>query len=357
VLAVLPLAVSAQQTPKLVVDEDCQAFAVAPNGTTIAFAVPRVKHMKRLYVERDDIAISENGKDRRIVDAEKFMPWPPPSGYTVNAMSWSPDGHRLALDVTLQQPPSGYEVATGKNKGKDEDTEDRSPVSTVGGGRVVTLLEENGAEIKVAGSKSRFIEDAKNSAWLSDGQTVVYQPSGSNQINRVKPSEGKTETLFGGQSFQAIVWDAAHDRAFAVGSGVRGQTTLLQLDLMHERITELRRIPDFQGELTLSSSGKKIGYFEDGDTIDAIDLANPARVARVQVGYGRFEWSADDRRILLKRGPEEKSNYLVWVTLADGSFESCLHDLIFSQFHLTSDGRSIVVTEPGKRVLKIYPIQ
>ena len=345
----------AQEMPKLVIDETCQAFAIAPNSTTIAYAVPRIKHVKRLYIERDDIFISEGGKSRRIVDAEKFMPFPPPVGYVINSMRWSPNGKRLALDMTLQQPPEGYEIATGKNKGKEQDTEDRSPVSTVGGGRVVGLLDDDGSELKVAGSKTRFIEEAKNAAWLGDNQTVVYQGGGSNQIARVKLSDGKIEMLFDGRAFDAIAWDTARDRAFAIGRGIRGQTTVMQLDLLHERIAELAHIENYQGQLTLSASGKKLGFFEDGDTVDTMDVANPSRIVRTRVGYGHFEFSGDENRILLKRGPDEKSNSLLWVNLDDGSFTSTLHDLTFRDFALAPDGESLIVTQPGTRVLKVFP--
>jgi hypothetical protein len=59
----------------------------------------------------------------------------------------------------------------------------------------------------------------------------------------------------------------------------------------------------------------------------------------------------------LKRGPDERSNDLVWVGIADGSFTSVLHDLGFSDFQIMPDGTSIAVTDPGKRILKVFPLQ
>lgn len=344
-----------QEAPKLLVDDDCQAFAFDANGN-IAYAVPRIKHVKRLYIERDDIWIASGPARKRIIDAEKFMPFPPPAGYVVNSLGWSPDGRRLALDMVLQQPPSGYEVASGKSKGKEEDVEDRSPVSTVGGGKVVALIGDDGDEIKVNGSKDRFIQDAKQPAWLGDNATVVYLGAGSNQIQRLKPSSGETKTLFDAHTFDAVVWDGRRNQAYAIGRGIRGQLMLMRLDLLKETITEITRIDDYRGSLALSPSGKKIGFFEDGDTIVAIDLANPSRPRRVPAGYGRFEWSDDERRVLLKRGPEEKSNSLTWVTLADGSFAPALYDLTYRDFTIAPDGKSLAVTQPGKRVLKVYPL-
>jgi hypothetical protein len=274
----------------------------------------------------------------------------------VNAMNWSPDGKRLALDMILQQPPAGYEVTTGKSKGKEEDVEDRSPVATIGGGKVVALIDADGEEIKLAGSKDRFIADAKHPAWLADNATVVYLGAGSNQIQRVKPSDGQIKTLFDGHTFDAVVWDGRRNQAYAVGPGIRGQPTLMRLDLLGETITEITHIDDYRGSLAVSPSGKRIAFFEDGDTIVVIDVANPTRPRRVPTGYGRFEWSDDERRVLLKRGPEEKSNSLMWVNLADDSFEPALYDLTYHDFAIAPDGKSLAVTQPGKRVLRVYSL-
>jgi hypothetical protein len=351
----MPLAAQ-QDAPKLLVDDDCQAFAFDPSGNNIAYAVPQIKHVKRLYIERDDIWIATGAAKKRIIEAEKFMPFPPPAGYVVGSIGWSPDGRRLTLEMTLQQPPAGYEITTGKSKGKEEDVEDRSPVETVGGGKAVALIEDDGQEIKVNGSKSRFIEDAKQPAWLADNATLVYLVASNNHIARVKPSDGQSATLFEGHSFDAVVWDGRRNQAYAIGRGVRGQLTLMRLDLLHETITEITRIGDYQGSLAVSPSGKKIGFFEDGDTIEVIDVARPASPQHVPAGFGRFEWGNDERSVLLKRGPIEKSNSLVWVNLGDGSFASMLHDLTFHDFAIAPDGKALAVTQPGKRVLKVYSL-
>jgi len=47
----------------------------------------------------------------------------------------------------------------------------------------------------------------------------------------------------------------------------------------------------------------------------------------------------------------------LWVGLYDGSFNSILHDLQFHDFQIAPDGQTIAVTIPGKRVLKVYPLQ
>ena len=355
--ALHPLIVRAQDNPKFVIDEDCQAFDVSADNS-IVYAVPRLKGVRRLVIERDDISVAtDQGKSRKIVEAEKFMPFPPVEGYIVDSLAWSPDGHRIAVGMSLQKAPPGFEDKESKKRG--DLGEDNSPLSSVTGGRVIALLDDDGREIKVAGLKTRFIEDAVHPTWLADDATVVYQTGGGPySITRVRPSDGQTTQLFEGHTFNAIIWDAKKNRAFAIGEnlGVHRGLTLVELDLMHELVTEIAHVEAYQGALSLSPSGTKIAYFEDGDYIDVIDMTHASQTLHVRAGYGRFEWSRDERHIVLKRGPSERSNILFWVGLYDDTFTSILHGLQYHDFHIAPDGRSIVTTEPGKRALKVYSL-
>lgn len=360
VFAMQPLTLRAQGNPKFVVDEDVQAFDIAANNS-IVYAVPRLKRVRRLVIERDDISITTGpGKIRKIVDAEKFMPFPPPAGYIVDSLAWSPDGRRIAVNMSLQKAPPGYETKEGKKKGNlGEDEEDQKPISSVTGGRVIALLDDDGHEIKVANSKARFIEEATHGTWLADDSTVVYQTGGGPYgIARVRPTDGKVDGLFEGHTFNAIVWDAKNNRAYAIseGLGIHRGLTLVRLDLFKELVTDIAHIETYQGALSLSPSGTKIAYFEDGDYIDVIDTSNPSKNTRVRTGYGRFEWARDERHVVLKRGPSERSNILLWVGLYDESFTSILHGLEYHDFHIAPDGNLIAVTDPGKRELKVYSL-
>jgi hypothetical protein len=349
---------AAQDNPKMVIDEDCQAFDISANNE-IVFAVPRLKRIKKLVIERDEIDVATGpNKGRRLVEPDKFMPMPPPSGYVVNSLAWAPDGRRIAASITLQEPPPDYHEHV-KKKG-EEDRSDDADVFSVGGRKAVVLLDSDGNEIKVAGSKDRFIDDASSATWLADGQSVAYLSLGPPYtITRVRPSDGQTTQLFEGHTFDTVIWDAPRSRAFAVSQNLslRGRLTVLELDLVHEAVTEIATIDSYNGSLAVSKSGKKIGFFEDGDTIEVIDIANPSKRVKVNAGLGTFQWGRDDDRVLVKRGPPEESNNLVWVGLHDDSFTPVLHDLEFHTFQIAPDGGSLAVTVPGKRVLKIFPLE
>ncbi|MGH9646854.1 MAG: hypothetical protein ACRD4E_08575, partial [Bryobacteraceae bacterium] len=90
--ATFPCALRAQEKPLMEIGHDCQVFAVS-TSSKIVCAVPQLKRMKKVTIQRADIYVaSPNGKDREIVEGEKFMPVPPAQSYIVNALSWSPDG-------------------------------------------------------------------------------------------------------------------------------------------------------------------------------------------------------------------------------------------------------------------------
>ena len=354
-------ALPAQDSPKLVINDDCQVFDIASNNS-IVYAVPHLKRIRRLVLERDDISVATpTGRIRQIVDADRFLPPTPPAGYVVNSLSWSPDGRRIAASMTLQQAPPGFTMdkKEAKKQGNMDDNEENTPILPKGGGKAIALLEEDGREIKVADSKTQFIEGGVDATWLADGKTAVYLTGGPPwAISRVQPEDGKTSVLFEGYKFDAVVWDAKRNQAFAIGDlSLRGQQTLVKLDLLHEFVTEIARVKNYQGSLTVSPSGSKVGFFVDGDTVEVIDVLHPDQPLRMRVGYGRFGWGREERHILLKRGPEERSNILLWVGLYDGTFKSVLHGLVYHDFEIAPDGRTLAITEPGKRVLKVYPLE
>jgi len=339
-LCLLPPGLRAQQKPIFTIEQDCQAFAVSNNNKVVC-AVPHVKRIKKAIIQRADLWVATaNKREKLILESEKFMPAPTAS-FLVDSLAWSPDGGRMTMNITTQKPSSNDDDAAS-------------------GGKAIALLDDDGREIKVEGSKTRFIESATDGAWLADNAMVVYLTGiGPYKIGSVRPGDGQARTLFQGAIFDAVVWDAKNNQAFAVGQNlsISGRMALVQLDLLHETVREIARIAGYQGALSVSPSGKKIGFFADGDTIEVLDLTDPSKPVRVRAGMGEFGWSRDERRVLLKRGPKDKSNDLVWVGLYDGTFVPALHDLEYHAFAIAPDGESIAVTEPGRGVLKVYPIE
>src|SRR6202142_814278 len=147
------------------------------------------------------------------------MAVPPPQGYVVDSLSWSPDGTGIEMSMTPQ------------NCWTEEESEP--------GGKAIILLDDEGHEIKVEESKTRFIEEAANGTWLADNVTVVYlMGAGPYKIGRVSVVSGQPKTLFEGHTFDAIVWDAKRNQAYGLSQNlsVSGRLALFQLDLVKEGI-------------------------------------------------------------------------------------------------------------------------
>lgn len=353
----------AQEAPARTIDADTTQFAIAPDNS-IAFSISKLKHFDKITIERDELWVSSpKGKFKQVIDPDKFMPVPPPTTYVIQSIAWSPDSQRLSLSMLSKTFPWQPKVK-GKKRGQlDDDDIDNTyddnaaPASAAGGGNVIALFDQDGHEIKVANSKTRFIQGGLSGTWLADGKTFVYV-NGNGQIVRVTPDDGKSSTLYDQKRFEAIGWDAARNRAFAIGEGLTGRLTLFQLGLLDETVAEITPIDNFKGNsLTVSATGQAVGFFSDGDTIETIKLAGPSKPIRVHTGPGRFEFDHEDRRILIKRGTQGQSNDLVWVRLDDGNFSPILHDLIYHDFHIAPDGNSVGVVDVGKGILRIYPLE
>jgi dipeptidyl aminopeptidase/acylaminoacyl peptidase len=355
----------AQDSPTLTVDEQCAAPAYAPDGR-LAYAVRRILTSRRLEIQRDDLwLVGADGKRRRIVNGEKLVQGPrgaglAPFSYSIQSIRWSPDGTRLTVEMLTS------EMVDQRGNTKE--------------GVVTLLLDENGKEIKIAGADS-VIPEGTNAAWLADGATVVYlqeavKPKLLFSVNSVRPLGGRGGPIFTGHVFAAAAWNAKQDAGVAVerDRSLRTPPHLVSLDLPKEMRHELATLEGYAGGLSLSPSGKRVAYFRDAQVLEIRDMEQPDRVARLRVAYGSYQWAADERRILMKRGLDHRSGDLAWVALpplapgaspasagqpsiTEGELRPILHGLSFRDFALSPDGRWLAVIQPGKRGLLVYAVE
>jgi hypothetical protein len=329
--------------PSLTIDDDCIAFEFAPDGR-IAYAARHLMKTKHYDLERDDIWItSPDGRRKRIVEGEKFVKSYTPYSYAIHAIHWSPDSRRLAVEMLT-------------NEVIDERGTTRE-------GELVDLINDEGKEINIAGTKNSTIENGYQAVWLGDGQTVAYleevvKPKLLFGISTVRPAGARGGSILEGHTFTAVSWDAKHNSAVAVERerSLTGPIKLVQLDLIRQSVKELATLDAFIGQLVLSPSATRVAYFHDGNTLEVRELGSPDRAARITAAFGRYEWAPDEKRILLKRGATNKSGDLIWVYIPGGNFEPALHDLLFRDFSISADGRWLGVTQPGKRILMVYPL-
>ena len=206
---------------------------------------------------------------------------------------------------------------------------------------------------KSTGSKTRFIEEAANGTWLADNATVVYLiGAGPYKIGRVSTVTGQSSTLFEGHTFDAVVWDAAKNQAFALGQNLNVRDRAGHLSARsaaRKACAKLRGSTPTRERLSLSPSGKKIAFFADGDAIEVRDLANPSKAGPRARRHGsvRMEPRRAPRAAQARAGGKIRRTGLGG--LYDGTFVPALHGLEYHAFAIAPDGGSMVVTEPGER--------
>ncbi|MDE3136174.1 MAG: hypothetical protein KGL59_06350 [Acidobacteriota bacterium] len=351
VAAVLP---ALAQQAKLTVDDDCTVFAFSPSGDRIVYASRQISNEsvakgKKMLVEHDDIwRVTIDGHKKRLLEGKKLVKSPVPVSFQIQAIRIAPDDRHMTVQmITRALVPNPEGASSGK----------------VQSGELTDLMDGEGKEINVEGTnpKNSAIFGATNAVWLADGQTVVYltQPKDSllYKIAYVRPEGGTGGAILPDRYFAAVAWSPAHNAGAAIerDKNLGGPIRLVWIDLIHKTERTLATLAGYNGHLTVSHSGKQIAYFRDGNTIEIRSVADPEKITSFKVAFGRYEWSADDTHLLLKRGPNDQTDQLLWISLPSGTFDYAFHGLIYHDFHVSPDGRWVAVTEPGKQILKLFP--
>ncbi len=342
------------EKPAVNVDDDVTAFAYAPDGR-IAFSVRRIYKAKKYDLQRDDIFLLDtNGKRRRLFTGEKFTLGDKPFTYLVESFTWSPNGHILAVQL--------YTITANPEGPADE-------------ARALLLLDDSGHELR-PGGKEPLVMNAESPLWLRDNVNLVYlteevAPRALFSMKYLNLSTGPTGKAFEGRTFLDVARISGSNSAIAVerNRNLDGPARLQRLDLLSQETSEIATLDSFGGGLSLSPSGTKIAYYLDKEVLEVRDLSAPNKVARLRIGLGVIQWSADESRIYLKRTIEKKSadlaEFSIPPMLAYATRQSVpideptprilLHGITIREFGLSRDGRFLAIVLPGRRNLQVFP--
>jgi len=341
--------------PLVNVDDDVTAFAYAPDGR-IAFSVRRIYKSKKYELQRDDIFLLDtNGKRRRLFTGEKFTLGDKPFTYLVESFSWSPNGRILAVQL--------YTITANPEGGPADEA------------RALLLLDDSGHELR-PGGKEPLVMNAENPLWLRDNATLVYlteevAPRALFSMKYLNVSTGPAGKAFEGRTFLDAKRIPDSNSAIAVerNRNLDGPARLQRLDLLSQETAEVATLDSYAGGLSLSPSGAKVAYYLDKEVLEVRDLAAPNKVARLRIGLGVLQWSADESRIYLKRTIEKKSADLAEfpipplaaysprqpVPIAEPTPRILLHGITVREFGLSHDGRFLAIVLPGRRDLQVFP--
>ncbi len=237
-------------------------------------------------------------------------------------------------------------------------------------------LEDNGKEIRL-GANDNLLPNAAGASWLVDNATIIYlteivKPRILYSFKYVNISAGPNGNVFEGRTFLDSCPIPRSDVAIAVerDRNLTGPPRLQRLELLAQDDRELATLDGYEGGVSVSPSAKKVAYFIDKEVLEVRDLTEPNKFARLRIGFGTFQWSPDETRILLKRAPEKKSGDLVWVEIpaltahtaqdqeapvTQPALIPILRDLTFRDFAITPDGKLAVIAV-GRRNLLLFPL-
>lgn len=389
----LPATAEAQSLdkPSVTIDEDITAFAFARDGR-IVYAVRRMFKNKKYDMQRDDIwvrdtggrtkrifqgehftvmkafvapssddteeEVDEKGKKRKKTREEKERPLTPPFTYQVEGFSFSPNGKFVLVQLMTSTVTD----------------ESSHPIDE----RMTLVLDESGREIKLSGDNA-VIHDAKDATWLSDNQTIVFlnqavQPNLLFSFRYANVRTGPAGPAFEGRTFIASEPIPHSNSAIAIerDRNMTGPPRLQRLELLAQDDKELATLDGYESGLSVSPSGKHVAYFVDKEVLEIREIERPNRIARVRIGLGAVQWSADETYLMIKRSPERKSGELIWIPLPQLTAVpathhdqipvvqpdpiSILHGLTFRDFAISPDGGTLAVIPPGKRNLLLFPL-
>jgi len=344
--------------PTQTIDEEVTAFAFAPDGRII-FSTRHMYKTKLYDLQRDDIWLQEiGGKRRRIFTGEKYTRNYPAFSYLVDGFRFSPNGRLILVQLLT--------TAVVDDTGKTQDE-----YMNLG-------MDEGGREIHFGGGKGdTVIRDSLNPIWLQDNATIVFQREAlkprilfSFEYDNV--SSGPSGHDFEGRTFLGATPLANSNAALAVerDRALAGPPRLQRLDLLAQDNKELATLEGYETGISVSPKGDRVAYFIDKEVLEVRDLAALDHVARIRIGLGPFQWSADGSRVLLKRAPEKKSGDLAWfeipplrqvtpgkeIEVVRPNPVLILHGLTFRDFAISPDGRQLAVIVPGKRNLLLFPL-
>ena len=340
--------------PQISVDGECTAIAYAPDGR-MAYSIKHVFPVLKLDVQRDDIWVMEtDGRRHRIVNGERMARGDQAFSYTITGLRWSADSKRITADLSTSQLGAAGETL------RDQ---------------MLLLLGSDGKEIRIAGGDN-LVTGTVGGAWLGTEDTVAYltetvQPKLMFSISMIQSPGGRVVHLFGRRPFAAVAWNPRLGKAVAIERDPTdaGDTRLVLLDLLQEDHQLLARLDDYSGSLSFSPSGDLVAFFHDYETLEVRQIAHPDQIARVHVAYGPIAWPPDEKRVLVKRGPDRQPGDLVWVPLPAFSAASenipaaqpelmpLLGGAMFRESALSPDGKSAAVTTVENRKLEVFTLK
>lgn len=254
--------------------------------------------------------------------------------YSVEQLVWSPDGTKLAVEITDERKNTGTFFFTAKGKKIKMDSSRDNYVAGYGGG---------------------WLGDSESLGLLSE----AVKPRLLHRVRLVRVTSGRAIPLFGENRFAAAAWLPQSSKAVLVERDPEfaRPPRLLLGDLKSGRLETLAELSEgYVGGLQASPDESHVSYFVEQEKLAVQRLEPEAPVEHWPIPFGRYAWAGSQAVLFIEA--EKLGRPTGWLTFYDpaqGSKHRLLPEEVIYDFWVTPDGQRLAVLTAGSNpAMKIY---
>lgn len=276
-------------------------------------------------------------KPRRLFKHDRFRDWVgnAPS-YYVTRLDWSPDGTKLAVEVTDETGESAVFLVTAEGK-----------AARIGSSRVNFY----------PGYGAGWLDDSASLAVLNEAS----KPRLLHEVYLLRVTGGRDVQLFRGKTFAAAAWlPKAHKAVLVEQDREYVEPPRLMLgDLEKGTLVPLDPLDDgFLGRLALTPDESKVSYFVGQNKLAVRGLGAEEKAEQWPIPLGRYQWLSSSALLFIE--PEVRGQATGWLTLYDRATDSktrLLEETTLYDFWASPDGTRVAVLTAGPAPhLRIYKL-
>jgi len=326
--------------------EDLAVIAAwSPDGRQLAYGTETEVSRRKFGVKTDtesytypsEVWVTDlAGKPKRILKRKSFrdIEGRIPS-FSVTRLAWSPDGQKLAVELTDDEGESG-----------------------------VFLLTPEGKNVKMGSSRRNFL-DGYGAGWLGDSESIgllieAVKPRLLHRVSLVRVSAGRELWLFREKTFAAVTWlPLAHKAVMVERDKEFAEPPRLVLgDLEKGTVEDLGELSDgYLGGLQVAPDEANVSYFVGQEKLAVRSLTTDTAVEHWPIPLGRYEWLGKNGSLLFIQ-PEEIGRRTGWLSLYDPAQQRkvrVLAEVPVFEFAVAPDGQRLAVLTAGEKPeLRIY---
>ncbi|MBI4467063.1 MAG: hypothetical protein HY656_06525 [Acidobacteria bacterium] len=255
--------------------------------------------------------------------------------FSVERLAWSPDGAKIAVEVT----------------------DERKNTATF-------LLTAEGKRVELGDTRQNFIP-GYGAGWLEDSQSLgvlaeAVEPRLLHRVGVVRVAAGRMVSLFEASTFAAVAWLPRARKLVGIerDPDFSGAPLLVVGDLESGDLRTLAKLEEgYLGGLQTSPDETRISYFVGQEKLAVRGLAPEAPVEYWPIPFSRYAWAGTSGALLYIE-PEalgQRTGWLARYEPATGNKQRVVTEEKIQDFWVAPDGERVAVLTVGlKPILGVY---